>query len=242
MAAFITLVGAGALAGTYFFYVHDVYGGPFAIFNTTLKWWPWVYALISCLGIAVCWEGRGLRLFIVGIVLLMMAGNLWITGRSWYNRSKEHAGRFDGYAWFTNVPEQRGICTLLRGMPKGVALESVPLDASGPCITIAQFTGHYSAGGWIGHEMLWRSGRMDLVKLEENRDAFYEGKLKDPLSWLETAAPGGIDYIVWLNRDNTRAPNNWTNINETIKSRYDWRLINQIGDTYWGVWIRRAER
>jgi len=245
MAAFIIIVGAGALIGTYVFYVHDLYGGEFAVFNTTLKWWPWAYALMTCLGIAVCWVGVTRRVFTIGIIMLMLAGNLWITGRSWYARiqdpkTKEHIGRMDGYAWFIDVPEQRGIYEVMKNLPQGVALESVPLNPSGPCITIAQFTGHYSMGGWIGHEMLWRGERIDLARLQDNRDAFYRGELKDPLSWLATATSGGIDYVIWMDRDNARAPNNWNNINEAIKSRYDWKLVNQIGETYWGVWIRRT--
>lgn len=30
-------------------------------------------------------------------------------------------------------------------------------------------------------------------------------------------------------------------VNEAIKSRYDWKLVNRIGQTYWGIWLRRRQ-
>ncbi len=37
-------VWAVALLATEFLYNHDIYGGAWARFNSTLKWWQWVYA------------------------------------------------------------------------------------------------------------------------------------------------------------------------------------------------------
>jgi hypothetical protein len=240
MAIFIVVMGAGAMIGTYVFYGHDMYGGPFAVFNTTLKWWPWAYALVLSLGIGVCWSTLLLRRIAMGIVILTLVGNLWIFGGSWLAQPKTHLGRLDGYAWFTDAePEQRAIIEVLKTLPKGVVMESVPPNPSGPCITIAQFTGHYSLGGWIGHEMLWRGARIDLVALGNGRDAFYNSQLKDPVSWLNAAMPGGVNYIVWLDRDSARGPNNWPGVNDSIKSAYDWKEINTIGDTHWGIWVRK---
>ncbi|MCE0483489.1 MAG: DUF2298 domain-containing protein [Methylacidiphilales bacterium] len=237
---FIVTVCGGAIVGTYLFHVHDVYGGQYNVFNTTLKWWPWAYALMLVWGIAICWNAPIFRRLIWVIVVLTMMGNLWILGRDWYFDSKEHMGRLDGYAWFTEKPEQRAIFEVLESLPRGVVMESVPFNPGGPCITVAQFSGHYSLGGWVGHEMLWRGAREDLVNLADGRDAFYNGKLEDPVNWLTSATPGGVDYIVWLERDNVRGPYGWPGINASIESAYVWKEVARIGETRWGIWIRRT--
>src|SRR5208283_1023699 len=104
--------------GTYFFYLHDVYGGVFAVFNTTLKWWPWVYALVLVLGWMSIWPHRILRNIGYLILLLTLVGNIDIFGLYWQNASKGHMGRMDGYAWFTDDSNQRSIYQQLQALPR----------------------------------------------------------------------------------------------------------------------------
>jgi hypothetical protein len=193
-----------------------------------------------------------LRILMVFIVALTLPGNLFLFGFfDWYRQIKGeadqnqlHSGRLDGYAWFTESSHAKDcVYRYLKGLPQGVVMESTPFDHAAPCITLAQFTGHYSLGGWVPHEELWRSySRMDLQLMSDDRDSFYDGTLPDPRSWLAGITPGGVDYIVWLDRDNARADHNWQKTNDEIKSDYDWHMIEQVGDTYTGIWIKHKNR
>lgn len=44
LSVFFMVIWGIALIATEFLYNHDIYGGPYARFNSTLKWWQWVYA------------------------------------------------------------------------------------------------------------------------------------------------------------------------------------------------------
>ena len=239
LARFTVIVGIGAMAGTYFFYLHDVYGGIFAVFNTTLKWWPWAYALVLMLGLMSLWPHRILRNIACLILLLTLVGNIYIFGLYWQDASKKHMGRLDGYAWFTDDNNQKSIYQQLQALPQGVVLESTAPDSADTGTSLALFTGQYALGGWTGHEMLWRGGREDIDRLAANRDKFYGGTLENAASWLRGAVPGGVTYIVWLNRDNDRGLDIWPKINDQIKDDYDWHSTFEYSQGHWGMWIKR---
>jgi len=240
LARFAAIVGIGAMIGTYFFYIHDIYGGVFAVFNTTLKWWPWVYALVFVLGLMSIWPHRILRNIGYVILLLTLVGNIYIFGLYWHNTSKEHMGRLDGYAWFTEANgDQKSIYQQLQALPKGVVMESVVPNTADTGASLALFTGHYSLGGYTGHEKLWREAREDIDRLAENRDKFYNGTLDNAASWLRGIVPGGVTYIVWLNRDNERGLGIWSKINDAIKDDYDWRSTYEYNQGHWGMWVSK---
>lgn len=236
---FATIVGIGALLGTYFLYVHDIYGGTEAIFNTTLKWWPWVYALVMMLGLIAVWPSRARRRAVIGILLSTILFNGYIFQQTW-REQKLHSGQMDGYAWFLEDHNHRNIYLELLGLPKGVVLESVDPKSYDVGCSLSLFAGHYSVGGWTDHEMLWRGGRPDIEQLAKNRDKFYKGTLENPESWLRCVVPGGVDYVIWLNRDNDRGLDIWPKINEQIKGSYDWRPTFEYDKGHWGIWVKRS--
>jgi len=240
LARFTVIVGIGSMIGTYFFYLHDVYGGVFAVFNTTLKWWPWVYALVLMLGLMSIWPYLILRRIGYVIIFLTLVGNLYIYGLYWQNTPKDHMGRMDGYAWFTDVGnEQRSVYQQLQTLPKGVVLESTTPNTADTGNSLALFTGQYSLGGWTGHEKLWREGRADIDQLAANREKFYSGTMDNAASWLRGIVPGGVTYIVWLNRDNDRGLQIWPKINDAIKDDYDWRSTYEYNEGHWGMWVKK---
>jgi len=226
---------------TYFFHIDDGYGGAEAIFNSAMKWWPWVYTATVMLGLVCIWPHKLLRCIGVGLLFLSLAGNLSIFYFYWERTPKEHLGRLDGYAWFTDDLHQRSIYEELLSLPKGVVLESLLPHSAAPSLSIAQFTENYSPGACSWHEIQWRGGREDLNNLAENLDKFYNGAMAQPVSWLRGLVPGGVTYVVWLGRDNERGPRNWAKINDQIKDAYDWRDTFQDGDAHWGIWIQRPE-
>ena len=124
------------------------------VFNTTLKWWPWVYALVLVLGWMSIWPHRILRNIGYVILLLTLVGNIDIFGLYWQDNPKGHMGRMDGYAWFTDDSNQISIYQQLQALPRGVVLESTVPDTADTGTSLALFTRHYSLGGWTGHEIL----------------------------------------------------------------------------------------
>jgi hypothetical protein len=240
MARFTVIVGLGAMMCTYVFFINDMYGGVYAIFNTTLKWWPWVYGLIIVLGLISAWPHRGPRYGAIAIITLTIISNCYIFGFYWLTGVHgDHAGRLDGYAWFTQDDNQRTIYEVLKTMPPGVVLESKMPDSADTGASLALFTGHTGTAAWTGHEMLWRDHRPDLDLINANRDKLYLGTLDDPESWLRSVVPGGVTYIVWMNRDNDRGLDIWPGLNASLKHDYDWRATYEYNKARYGFWIKR---
>jgi len=238
---FVVVFGLFVLAGTYFFHVDDDYGGEFEIFNTSLKWWPWIYTFLVTLGFACAWPNKTTRFVGIGILALSMGGNLYIFSNYWLTTSKMHAARLDGYAWFTDDPQQRAIYEQLLSLPKGVLIESIPPQAVSATLSLAQFTGNDSVAGYSWHEVLWRGARNDLILFTNRVDQFYLGLLPDPTGWLRSAVPGGITYIVWMGRDNDRELQIWPKINDQIQADYDWHSTYEDREAHWGIWIKRRK-
>jgi len=237
LARFTAVFGLIVMVGTTIFFVQDLDTGTWEIFNTSLKWWPWVYAFLFVYGLLAVWNRPWLGRIAMGIVIVTVAGSLNFYRVYWNAGTIDHIGRLDGYAWFTSDLPQRATFDFLKTLPQGVVLESRPVDGTGPCITMAQFSGHYSVGGWPYHEYLWRGDVFENIN--HDRDAFYEGTLANAKSWLAGVSLGGVDYIVWLPRDNPRGPDNWNHINSLIADDYDWKQVGGDGPNPWGVWMRK---
>ena len=241
-ARFATIVGLGASLGTYFFYVHDIYGGSEAIFNTSLKWWPWSYALVIMLGIIAVWSYRIPRYIVTFILVSSILFNSYIFARFWLfgqKSTQHHRGKMNGYAWFQEDSVNRDIYLEMQNLPKGVLLESDVSNTYDVGCSLSLFTGHYSLGGYTGHESLWRGYRSDLEQIRLKREVFFKGLLDDPLSWLRGVVPGGVDYITWLRRDNDQGLEIWPKLNEQLKAEYDWRCTFEDREARFGIWIKR---
>lgn len=241
LAPLVAVVGLSTMIGTYFFHIHDNYGGSFQIYNSTMKWWPWVYTTTVMLGLICVWPHKIWRSICLGLLFLSMAGSLYIFGYYWEKAAKNHMGRLDGYAWFTDDNVQKAVYEQALSLPKGVLIESVPPGAGSPALSIAQFTGNYSLAGYPAHEIQWRGDREDLTRIGENLDKFYEGALADPAGWLRGVVPGGVTYVVWLSRDNDRGLQIWPKLNEQLKGDYDWRSTYEYNAAHWGMWVQRKK-
>jgi len=67
-------------------------------------------------------------------------------------------------------------------------------------------------------------------------DAFYAGKIEDPLKWL---LYNNIKYVIWLPRDNAYANARFTPIFNRISSRYYWHhLYGDDAKFQVGFWER----
>lgn len=236
---FLVGIWAVELAFTELFYNHDVYGGVWIRFNTTLKWWSWVYAgILLTLGAinlgsksAVCRYGTLLMV----LPTLIFARDMGVD----FNRQKKDSfGKLEGYYWLKD-DVIRDLVTVLRSRPDGIALESGPIMANSESQAVTLFANKMSYVGWPWHETTWRGALSEIHERMSENDAFYTGKLQDPLGWL---LHNNIRYVIWLPRDNMYANAHFAPIFEQIKSRYYWHHL--FGDNpkfQLGFWERIDE-
>jgi uncharacterized membrane protein len=231
---FLLVIWGAELALTELFYNHDVYGGVWSRFNTTLKWWPWVYAgIILTLGAmnlgsrsAICRFGTLLML----VPTLLFAVDI---GVEFGRVKKGSAGKLEGSGWIKD-PVLMDIITELGSRPDGIALESEIAMQNTESPSVSLFAGKMSLMGWPWHETTWRGPFLEIRERLAQNAEFYSGKIADPLNWL---LHNNVRYVLWLPRDNGDGNARFRPLLEQIKSRYFWHRMYGDSDTlavgYW---------
>jgi len=234
---FFAVVWILELAGTEFFYNHDVYGGIWSRFNSTLKWWPWVYAgVILTLGASNLGSSSrlcryGTLFFIVPVLIfgVDLAGDF-------ARLPKNAAGKLSGSAWIDRDPVIRDMIIELGTRPDGITLESGLVLANTESPAVSLFAGKQDLLGWPWHETTWRGAFIEIAERQRQITAFYEGELPDPLPWL---LHNNVRYILWLPRDNVGGNMRFHPIFEAIRPRYFWhRMYGEEKNLAVGYWER----
>jgi len=216
---FLIAIWSVELAVTEMLYNHDVYGGVWNRFNTTLKWWPWVYAgIILTLGASNL--GSRSRLCRYGTLLLLIPTLLFARdlGVQFSRADRSSLGKLDGYGWIKDEVI-RDMIAELGTRPDGVAVESGMAMANSESPAVSLFGGKLSLLGWPWHETTWRGSFAEIRERLFQNDAFYAGNLQDPLKWL---LHNNVRYVIWLPRDNVDGNARFRPLLEQIKSRYFW--------------------
>ena len=237
LSVFLLAVWSGELVATEVFFNHDVYGGVWSRFNTTLKWWPWVYAGIVLTQGAVNLGSRS-RLCRYGTVVLLAPSLLFALdlGRHYVATQKPSLGRLSGSAWIEKDLIVRNLIQELKARPDGVTIQSglVMANSDAPAVTL--FAGKASLLGWPWHETTWRGAFLEIREREDEIDAFYAGTLEDPDRWL---LRNNVRYVLWYGKDNRDGSNRFTQIRERIRPHYFWhRVYGNDGDFAVGFWER----
>jgi len=237
LALFFVAMWCAALVATEVFYNHDLYAGPYARFNSTLKWWQWVYA-----GIVLTLGGMNLgsrsRVCRYG-TMLMLVPTLAFTydmGRQFIGVKKPSFGQLSGSMWTARDPVVNALIEDLSARADGVTLESglVMANSESPAVTL--FSGKQSLLGWPWLEEAWRGSFLEVNHRLSQMNQFYSNALPDPLAWL---LHYDVRYILWLQRDNVEHNGRFQPINEKIKSRYFWHhFYGNDGDVAIGYWER----
>jgi hypothetical protein len=244
LALFLVAVWTVALVATEFLYNHDLYGS-YARFNSTLKWWQWVYAgIIVTLG-AVNLGSRS-RLCRYGTLVLLiptLAFAYDIGTQFWYGykdsakKLKDSSiGHLSGAMWIERDPVIRDMIIELSSRPDGVTLESGLRmeNTESPAVTL--FSDKQSFLGWPWLEEAWRGPFGEVNQRFTQINAFYDGTLDDPLDWL---LHNDVKYILWLPRDNADMNARFLPILGLIKSRYYWHhMYGNDKDFAIGFWER----
>jgi hypothetical protein len=220
LALFFVSIGALGLLASEFLYNHDIYGGQWARFNSTLKWWPWVYAAIVLTQGAMNLGSRS-RVARYGTLVLLLPSLSFAydLGRQYVEVKKESLGRLSGSAW---IERDRVVADMIKDLssrPDGVTLESglVMANTESPAVTL--FSGKQSLLGWPWLEGAWRGSFLDIDQRLSQMNQFYAGTMDAPLGWL---LHNNVRYILWLPRDNVDKNSRFLPLDAKIKSRYFW--------------------
>ncbi|HEY4989519.1 MAG TPA: hypothetical protein VII09_06920, partial [Opitutaceae bacterium] len=220
LALFFIFVWGVALLASEFLYNHDLYGGEFARFNSTLKWWQWVYAgIIMTLGAMNLGSRSKLCRYGTLVFLLPTLAFAYDLGRQYFGTPKPSVGHMSGSKWIEADPVVRDMIVELSSRPDGVTLESGLQMANSESPAVSLFSGKQSFLGWPWLEEAWRGSFLEVNQRYVQIGAFYEGEIPNPLEWL---LHNDVKYILWLPRDNTGMNLHFGPITEAIKSRYYW--------------------
>jgi len=232
---YLVVIWAVALIGSEFFYNHDLYGAAFARFNSTLKWWQWIYAgIILTLGASNL--GSKSKTCRIGTMIFLLP-NLTFAydlGRQYRETPKLAVGQLSGAAWISKDVVVKDIIVELGSRPDGVTLESGMKmeNTESPAVTL--FANKQSLLGWPWMEEAYRGGFFEIPERFDQINKFYQGKLPDPLKWL---LHNDVRYILWLPKDNDDHNSRFRPLLEKIKSRYYWHGVygndNDFAIGYW---------
>jgi uncharacterized membrane protein len=226
LALFLIVIWALELAASEFLYNHDVYGGIWSRFNSTLKWWGWVYAgIILTLGARNL--GSASRVCRYGTAVLLLPCLVFAADLHRHYNFTARAGStgvLSGSGWLNRDPIVRDMVLLLAAKPDGIALESGIKMENTESPAIPLFAGKQSLIGWPWHETTWRGDLAEIRERLSHTTDFYDGKLPDPLDWL---LHNNVRYVIWLPRDCVDNDSRFGPLNDRIKSRYFWHELYQ---------------
>jgi len=225
------------MVGSEVFYIHDVKSGSLERYNSTLKWWSWIYAGgVLTLGAAnMASRSRFCR---YGSFLLVLGPcvQVYDYGRFFLTEPKPSIGHMEGSYWLTHDSTLGYIIRALRERPDGICLESnVTLDNTEASV-LGVFANKQALVGWPTQETIWHTEQTEIDLRMNQVNAFYEGTMDDPLTWL---LDNNVRYILWLQRDNNDKNYKFTPLWQKIRSRYTWRhFYGNDEDWAVGFWER----
>jgi uncharacterized membrane protein len=225
-----------------FVFVDDLYGGKFERFNTTLKWWAWIYSgtllTVGAINLRsasrICRWGTGTVLVLISAYGLDLFANL-------ENVPKPHLGQLDGAAWLRDDPAQRAMLDFLKTQPQSVVLQRLPDRAYIAAPSLIIFAGQTALLGWANHEDTWRGYRADIDLRMDAIRQFYSGELPDAERWLEL---NHVKYVLWMKDDNDGPAGTFEKIDQQIRGQYFWNDYTVLSGLRVGLWSldgRQAE-
>jgi hypothetical protein len=234
---FLLALWTVALISTEFTYNHDLYSGPFVRFNSTLKWWQWVYVgIILTTGASNLGSSSRLCRYGTFALLLPSLGFAYDLGRQFSETPKDSMGKLIGSGWITKDIVVGDIITELGSRPDGVTLESGLIMANSESPAVTLFADKQSLLGWPWMEEAYRGGFFEIPERLDQINKFYAGLAPDPLRWL---LHNNVRYILWLNRDNVDNNSRFGPIREKIRSHYYWHgVYGNDRDFAIGFWER----
>jgi uncharacterized membrane protein len=237
MSLFFVCLWAVLLAATEIFYNHDINGATWERFNSTLKWWGWIYAagVLSLGALNLGSRSRFCR-YASLVVILLPCVQIYDYGREFVDTPKESLGMLDGTYWITRDIALRDLVSALKERPDGICLDSGVTFANTDATVLAIYANKQAFMGWPVQEGIWREFRTEVRDRVAQVDDFYKGKVPDPLAWL---TENNVRYVLWLQKDNDNQNALFLQLWDKIRSRYAWRhYAGNDGDWAVGFWER----
>lgn len=209
------------------FYVHDVNPGTWIRFNSTLKWWAWIY-MGGVLTMGAANLAAKSRLCRYGTLLLILIPSLdgFEYARYYFDTSKPSLGHLEGMFWLTHDLAVRDLMAALRNRPDGICMESEVAWGNTESGVLEVFANKQALIGWPTHEQIWRNQNEEVrCRIREVND-FFHGRLRDPLLWLRD---NQVRYILWLQRDNADHNSRFRPLWGSIRRDYAWHPV--FGDS-----------
>jgi uncharacterized membrane protein len=225
------------MVGTEVFYVHDVKAGTLERYNSTLKWWSWIYAGgILTLGAANLASRSRLCRYGSFAMILVPCFQVYDYGRFFIVEPKPSAGHMEGSHWLTRDATLGYMIRTLSERPDGICLESNITLENTEASVIGVFANKQALVGWPTQENIWRAGQTEIEQRMGEVNDFYADKMRDPLAWL---LQNNVRYVLWLQRDNDNQNCRFAPLWRKIGSRYTWRhFYGNDGDWAVGFWER----
>jgi uncharacterized membrane protein len=245
LSIFFIVIWGIALIATEFFYNHDIYGGSYARFNSTLKWWQWVYAgIVVTLGALNLGSRSRLCRYGTLVLILPTLAFAYDLETQFSNARRESVakkadsaiGHLSGAMWIERDPVVRDMIVELSNRPDGITLESGLRmeNTESPAVTL--FAGKQSFLGWPWLEEAWRGPFLEVNQRFLQINSFYDGTMANPLEWL---LHNDVTYVLWLPSDNSDLNARFLPLYERIKSRYYWHhMYGNDKDFAVGFWER----
>ncbi len=237
LSVLLVTVFAVLLICTEVFYADDPMGDKYNRFNSTLKWWSWIYpGVLLGLGSILLGAGAWQRGITAAVLLLVSTLSIDLAAY-WYYSDKASLGKFSGHYWLSKDQVNKQMLDWLKVAPDGIVLEG--LEDGGAYMStsaLTLFSGKPAAIGWPTHEDQWRGNPGFIAHYAEQARSFYHGTLPDAPAWL---AMNRIRYIVWVRRDETRDAAARYRIHEQISAAYRWKPFWVNGDDELGIWVRK---
>jgi uncharacterized membrane protein len=237
LCVFFVCLWAVLLAATEIFYNHDINSSTWERFNSTLKWWGWIYTggVLSLGALNLGSRSRFCRYASLAVILLPCV-QIYDYGRQFAETPKESAGKLDGSDWLTRDYALRDIVSALQALPDGICIDSGNSPGNTDATALAIFANKQALIGWVTQEGIWREFRTEVRDRMNQVNDFYGGRMEDPLGWL---LANDVRYVLWLQKDNDNQNARFLPLWGKIKSRYAWHYFaGNNGDWAVGFWER----
>jgi hypothetical protein len=241
LAIYLAVTWAALLVATEVFFNHDVNGATWARFNSTLKWWGWIYAgVMLTLGPVNLSSPRRLCRYGSLVAILLPCWQAYDYTRLFREKPKPSVGRMDGSYWLTRDYVVRGMVGSLLSKPDGIAIDSHNTFENTDATVIPIIAGKKALMGWPVQEGIWREFRPEVRERVAQLGDFYANRMPNPLAWL---LDNDVRYVLWLQKDNDHLNERFRAIGSKISPRYVWRqFAGNGGDWAVGYWERTERR